>query len=54
MKTRKPTVKDKISGVFDFSKELVINLFNMNFALVKLNWMCIKLTIKGGFEIVEE
>lgn len=53
-KARKPTMKDKVTGVFAFSKELVINLFKMNFALVKLNWMCIKLTLRGGFEIVEE
>lgn len=53
-KARKPTLKDKVTGVFAFSKELVINLFKMNFTLVKLNWMCIKLTLRGGFEIVEE
>jgi hypothetical protein len=54
MKTRKPNMKDKVIGVSELLKELIIDFFDMNFAHVKLNWMLIKSTIKGEFEIAEE
>ena len=54
MKTRKPNMKDKIIGVYNLLKALVVDFFDMNFTYVKLDWMLIKSTINGEFEIVEE
>jgi len=51
---RKPTRKEIIFGCVELFKDMVIEFFRLNIHNVKLDWMLIKLTAMGDFEIEDE
>ncbi len=54
MKTKKPTMKDKIKGSWTFLIDGIESFFAFKFEQARFDFYMIIPTIKGQFEVVEE
>ncbi len=53
MRGRKPSLKERIIGCWPIFKEIIIGVFDFNIAYIEFNWLLLKETLKGNFEVMD-
>jgi len=51
---RNPTKKDIIKGCISFLKDMIAGLISFDMNRVMFDWIMVKETAKGNFEVVDE